>query len=249
VQVVIQEVFKRFNTSRGALEALCGINLTIHAGEFLALLGPSGSGKTTLLEIVAGLTNATKGQVLVDGKTVIGPSPQISIVFQDYALFPWRTVEGNVRYALEVQKFPRSEWNDRCKQHLDMVQLTDFRNAYPSQLSGGMKQRVALARALISDPQILLMDEPFAALDAITRRQLQLMLLQIIAQSPKTVLFVTHSIEEALLLADRIVVFSSRPGRIREIIEVPNTDMGNRCPRPSRQIELAEHIWRLLEST
>jgi NitT/TauT family transport system ATP-binding protein len=248
VKVVIQNVSKQFNTPQGILEALCKVNVTIRAGEFFALLGPSGSGKTTLLEIVAGLTHATEGQVLVDEKVVIGPSPQRSVVFQDYALFPWRTVEGNIRYALEVQKIPKTEWNDRCERYLDIVHLTDFRHAYPGQLSGGMKQRVALARALISDPHILLMDEPFAALDAITRRQLQLMLLQIIEQSPKTVLFVTHSIEEALLLADRIAVFSSRPGCIREIIEVPFA-MNRRGLRSSRQIELEEHIWTLLEST
>lgn len=201
--------------------ALAGINLQIKDGEFFAIIGPSGCGKSTFLEIVAGLIKPTSGSIYIDDKMITGPDHNRGIVFQGYALFPWRTVMGNVAYGLEEKGVLQPERDEICIKYISLVGLLGFEKHYPHELSGGMKQRVAIARALAYDPDILLMDEPFAALDAQTREILQVELLRIWNETRKTVLFVTHNIEEAVFLADRIAVMSGRPGVIKKIIDVP----------------------------
>jgi NitT/TauT family transport system ATP-binding protein len=208
-------------SSTTELLALKDTNLEIRDGEFLALVGPSGCGKSTFMEIVAGLTNASSGQVTIDGKQVTKPSLDWGVVFQGYALFPWRSVQSNVEFGLEVQKISRSERSEIARKYITLVGLRGFEHRYPYELSGGMKQRVAIARALAYNPGILLMDEPFAALDAQTRERLQIELLRIKKETNKTILFVTHSIDEAVFLADRVAVMTSRPGTIKEIIDIP----------------------------
>jgi NitT/TauT family transport system ATP-binding protein len=245
MDVEVTGLSKRFVTGQGVTEAVLALDLRVASGEFLAIVGPSGSGKTTLLEMIAGLTPPTSGTVLVGGRQVTGPGRDCAMVFQEYALFPWRTVLGNLHYVLEIRQVPRSEWNARCAGLLERLALWSFRDAYPAQLSGGMKQRVALARALVGEPHVLLMDEPFAAVDAITRRHLQDLLLQILERSPKTVILVTHSIEEALLLANRVAVFTGRPGKIREILEIPGPRRGREMGSPQMGA-LYDHVWALL---
>ncbi len=205
--------------------ALQDFSLDIPTGEFVCLLGPSGCGKTTALNIVAGLLKQTSGQVRVDERVVTGPGPERAYVFQDYALFPWMTVAENVAFGLESQDWPKTERMDRAMAILKVMGLDRFATGFPKQLSGGMRQRVSIARALAVNPRVLLMDEPFAALDAFTRAQLQDELLSIWEVLGKTVLFVTHNIDEAVQLADRIVVMTSRPGRMKLIIQ-------NDLPRP-----------------
>jgi NitT/TauT family transport system ATP-binding protein len=200
--------------------ALDNVNLQIRQGEFLALVGPSGCGKSTFLDIVAGLAQATEGGVTVNGRAVEGPGLDRGVVFQGYALFPWRTILENVEFGLEVQKAPPKQRRETARRYLALVGLGAFEDRYPYQLSGGMRQRVAIARALAFDPEILLMDEPFGALDTQTRERLQLELLRIQQETRKTVLFVTHSIDEAVLLADRVAVMTSRPGTIKTVIDV-----------------------------
>jgi NitT/TauT family transport system ATP-binding protein len=202
------------------LLALNDVDLDIRQGEFLALVGPSGCGKSTFLDIVAGLATASGGSVAIDGRRVDGPGLDRGVVFQGYALFPWRTVQENVEFGLEVQAIPRGRRRETARQHLALVGLEGFEDRYPYQLSGGMRQRVAIARALAFNPEILLMDEPFGALDTQTRERLQLELLRIKHETRKTVLFVTHSIDEAVLLADRVAVMTSRPGTIKAVIDV-----------------------------
>jgi len=196
------------------------INLSVQPGEFLCIVGPSGCGKSTALLCMAGLESASSGQVLLDGEPVLGPGPHLGLVFQEYALFPWRTVLKNVEYGLEVRGLPRAERTRMAREQLELVHLREFENHRPHQLSGGMKQRVAIARALVMDPQVLLLDEPFGALDAITRKRLQIELLRIWEVTGKTVVFVTHSIREAVFLADRVVILSARPAEIKADIKV-----------------------------
>jgi NitT/TauT family transport system ATP-binding protein len=202
------------------VSVLGGVDLTIRRGEFITLVGPSGSGKSVLLDVIAGLTEASSGVAEIDGDAVTRPHPGTAYVFQQYALFPWRTALENVEYALEVRGVGRKERRERARAYLDLFGLRAFEDRYPSQLSGGMQQRVAIARALANDPEVLLMDEPFAALDAQTRDILQSELLRIWEQIKTTVVFVTHSIDEAIFLADRIVVMTARPARVKEIIEI-----------------------------
>ncbi len=216
----IRKVFLNKNEEK-PLEALGGIDLDIREGEFFAIVGPSGCGKSTFLEIVAGLIKPTSGRIFIDNKPINGPDLNRGIVFQGYALFPWRTVLGNIAYGLEEKGIPEQKREDICGKYITLVGLAGFENHYPYQLSGGMKQRVAIARVLAYDPDILLMDEPFAALDTQTREMLQAEVLRIWNETKKTVLFVTHNIEEAVFLADRIAVMSARPGIIKQIIEVP----------------------------
>ena len=197
------------------------INLTIQEGEFLAIVGPSGCGKSTFLRIMAGLVSPTGGRVLIDGIEVQGPNPRHNLVFQDHALYPWRTVFQNVALGLEMQRQRRERIQQQVTRLLALVGLEDFAAYYPHQLSGGMRQRAALARVLAVDPDVLFLDEPFGALDAMTRLTLQDELLRIWVDSGKTVVLVTHDVEEALVLADRVVIMSTIPGRVREIIEVP----------------------------
>jgi len=202
------------------VEALRGIDFTCDAGDFVCLLGRSGCGKSTLLQMMAGLETPTSGQIAVAGKALHGPSPDAAIVFQDHGLFPWMTVQKNVEFNMKARGTPAAERKRIAERFIAMTSLTGFEGRYPHELSGGMRQRVGIARALTTDPKALLMDEPFGALDAQTRGNLQDELLQIWEKQRTTVLFVTHSIDEALLLADRILVFSPRPGRIAADIKV-----------------------------
>jgi NitT/TauT family transport system ATP-binding protein len=216
----VKHVFKLFNVDSRQMEALRDINLEIKEGEFICFIGPSGCGKTTLLRIIAGLEKPTTGQVLLDGQEIKGPGPERGMVFQEYSLFPWKTVIDNIGFGLELKRVPKVKRYDRSRGYLQMVGLEKFEERYPHELSGGMKQRVAIARALVNDPRALLMDEPFGALDAQTRNIMQSELLRIWQEEKKIVIFVTHSVDEAIYLGDRIVIMSARPGRIKDIIEI-----------------------------
>ena len=221
IHIRIEGVNKVFGGGDGReVVALQDIDLALGRGQFTCLLGPSGCGKSTLLNAVAGFAPPSSGTILVDGRPVTGPGPQRGMVFQEYALFPWMTVEQNIRFGLEIKRMRGAEIDRRVDDLLGLLSLTDFRARYPKDLSGGMRQRVAIARVLALDSPILLMDEPFGALDALTRRNLQDELLRLWSELKKTILFVTHSIEEAIYLADRIVVMTYRPGTIKRDIEV-----------------------------
>jgi NitT/TauT family transport system ATP-binding protein len=230
------------------LAALDGVNLEVMDGEFVSIVGPSGCGKTTFLSVVDGLIAASAGRILVDGEVVTRPGPDRAVVFQDASLLPWRTVLGNVVYGLECIGVRAREAKSRAARFIEMVGLAGFEQHYPHELSGGMQQRVNLARALVMDPKILLMDEPFASLDAQTRELMQEELLRIWVQAKKTVLFVTHQIDEAIYLSDRVAVFSGRPGRVKEIIPV-----GIARPRPlglkrePRFHAIEDRIWGLID--
>ena len=212
---------KSYHTRSGeTVEALLPLDLEIDAGEFVVIVGPSGCGKSTLLNMLAGFSEPSAGEARVGGVRITGPDIDRGMVFQSYALFPWLDVVGNVEFGLERKGVPKRERHDIALKHLQLVGLQDFATKQASELSGGMKQRVAIARAFATEPSIILMDEPFGALDALTRRVLQRQLLQIWQQHRKTVVFVTHSVAEAITLADRIVVMTARPGRIRMIIKI-----------------------------
>ncbi|HLO62291.1 MAG TPA: ABC transporter ATP-binding protein [Azonexus sp.] len=211
----VRNVQKVFKTPGGDVVALKDINLAIQPGEFVCLLGPSGCGKSTLLNAVAGFQPPSAGEIVIEGKTILKPGPDRGMVFQEYALFPWMTVAQNIAFGLEVQKKDKAEIDLTVSQLLDLLHLKDFRDRFPKDLSGGMRQRVAIARVLALDSPIMLMDEPFGALDALTRRNLQDELLRIWEKLGKTILFVTHSIEESIYLADRIVVMTYRPGTVK----------------------------------
>jgi len=232
------------------LIALRDIDLEIRKGEFLAIVGPSGCGKTTLINMIAGFVRPISGTIEVRGKEVTSPGADRAMVFQDYALLPWRTVEANVHFALENRsvQVTKEEASARIAEVLDLVGLGGFAKSYPHQLSGGMQQRVGIARALVTRPEILLMDEPFGAVDAMTREAMQAELEKIIAASGQTVVFITHSIDEAVALGDRVVVVSSRPGRIKEIIDVdlPRSRFDDEVKRDPRFAEYTQHIWNLL---
>lgn len=200
--------------------ALAGVDLTIEPGQFITVVGPSGCGKTTLLNILAGFERFSSGTVNIDGQPPNGPSPERGVVFQEYALFPWLTVARNVAYPLIERGLGRREADRQARVWLDRVGLLAFADRHPHQLSGGMKQRVALIRVLANEPRILLMDEPFAALDAMTRTSLQLEVERLWSQARSTAVFITHNVEEAILLGDRVVVMSSRPGRVKQVIDV-----------------------------
>jgi NitT/TauT family transport system ATP-binding protein len=219
--LTVENLNKTYVSQGSQTPALVDINLQIAEGEFICLLGPSGCGKSTLLKIIAGLIPATSGRIAINGKAVSGPGPERAVVFQDYALFPWMTVRDNIEFGLEARKLPVGDRREISSRLLKVVGLSDFAERFPHQLSGGMKQRVSLARALAVDPSLLLMDEPFGALDAQTRQLLQDELLRIWREYRKTVVFVTHSIEEAIYLSDRIAVMTARPGRIKQIVMVP----------------------------
>jgi ABC-type nitrate/sulfonate/bicarbonate transport system ATPase subunit len=217
----LSKVFFEQNDSRKpALVALYNISLTVRRNEFVSLLGPSGCGKTTLIRIIAGLLAADRGEVLVENRPVTGPGRDRCMVFQQFGLLPWRTVLANVEFGLEIEGVPREERAAVARRYLDLVGLKGFEHYYPHQISGGMQQRVGIARALSKQPDILLMDEPFGAVDAQTREQLQEELLKIWGQTDTTVIFVTHSIDEAIYLSDRIIVMQARPGRVKEEFSV-----------------------------
>jgi len=230
------------------LAALGGVDLAVMDGEFVSIVGPSGCGKTTFLSVVDGLTLATSGRILVDGQPVEKPGPDRAVVFQDASLLPWRTVRNNVVYGLECQGMRAREARERAHHFINMIGLAGFEHHYPHELSGGMQQRVNLARALVTDPKILLMDEPFASLDAQTRELMQEELLRIWAMARKTVLFVTHQIDEAIYLSDRVVVFSGRPGRVKDIITVGiERPRQLRVKREARFYAIEDRIWSLIE--
>ena len=247
-KIVLRQVTRVFDIknskkSEEQFVALSGINFEVNDGEFVAVVGPSGCGKSTLLDILSGLGHATSGDVLIDGKPVTGPALDRGIVLQGYALFPWRTVRQNVEFGLEVKKVPKSERKVISDRFIRLVGLEEF--------SGGMKQRVALARALAYDPDVLLMDEPFAAVDAQTRETLQEELLQIWEATKKTVIFVTHSIEEAVFLADRVVVLSGNPGAVRDIVpvELPRPRTSELVRNSDAFASIRHRVWQLLQST
>lgn len=220
VRVRIDNVYKTFYSRGNETVALSGVSLDIHDNEFVSVVGPSGCGKSTLLNIIAGLTAPTEGKVYCDGREVTGTGTERGVVFQQYALFPWLTVKKNVMFALEMRGVKGKDAAAGAMKYLEMVDLVKFADHYPKELSGGMKQRVAIARAYAAEPEVLLMDEPFGALDAQTRTQLQTELLATWEREKKTCFFITHDVEEAIILAQRVVIMSARPGRIQDIVEV-----------------------------
>ena len=246
-KVVIKDVKKVYEGRNGPVVALNGANLEIQDNEFICVVGPSGCGKSTLLNILAGLLEPTSGEILVDGKPVEGTSVDRGVVFQQYALFPWLTVKKNVEFGLKLQKKSKEECEAIAMKYIKMVGLEKFTNSYPKELSGGMKQRVAIARAYAVNPSLLLMDEPFGALDAQTRTQLQTELLKTWEEEKKTCFFITHDVEEAILLASRVVVMSARPGRIKEVIDIdipyPRDQESKMLPRFT---ELKNYIWNMV---
>jgi NitT/TauT family transport system ATP-binding protein len=244
----LENVTKRFpiRGERSSFTAIEDITIDLAAGEFLVLVGPSGCGKSTLLDLLGGLSTPSSGRILLDGRSISGPGLDRGIVFQQYALLPWRTARKNIEFGLEAKGLPTAVRRERADHYLELVGLTSFADRYPHELSGGMKQRVAIARSLAFDPEVLLMDEPFAALDAQTRESLQDELLRIWKATAKTIVFITHGIDEAIYLGQRVAVLTSRPGRIKQIVDVEidrsaedvRSDEGFRARR--------HHIWSLL---
>lgn len=221
VRLEVKGLSKEFETPHGTIIALKDISFQTHKREFVCVIGASGCGKSTLIRLLAGLETPTRGDVLLDGQVVRGPGPDRGMVFQGYTLFPWRTVKRNVMFGLEMAGRGRMPAEEEAMQWIELVGLTRFANSYPHQLSGGMKQRVAIARALANQPRILLMDEPFGALDAQTRAKMQAYLMEIWKNIDITILFITHDLDEAVYLADRILVLKAHPGEVQELIEVP----------------------------
>jgi NitT/TauT family transport system ATP-binding protein len=245
-QIVIEGVRHVYRPPRGKpVLALEDVSLSVGTREFVALLGPSGCGKSTLLYLLGGFLPTETGRIVVDGKPVAGPGPDRGIVFQHFALFPWKTVRGNILYGLERQGMAREEREKRAQAFIDLVGLSGFEDSYPSQLSGGMKQRTAIARTLAFDPQILLMDEPFGALDAQTRSLMQSELLGIWQRTPKTVIFVTHDVQEAVYLAERVFVMSARPGRIKAVIDTKFAKDAHVFRTPAF-VDKVDEIWNLV---
>ena len=218
--IAVRKLAKTYGGRAGAVDALRDIDFTVGDGEFMSIVGPSGCGKSTLLKILAGLMPASSGEALLNGVTIAGPRRDIGVVFQSPVLFPWRSVLGNVLLPVDVQRLGRERMHQRALDLINLVGLAGFENRYPWELSGGMQQRVALVRALIHDPALLLMDEPFGALDALTREQMNVELQRIWLERRKTVLFVTHSTSEAVFLADRVLVMTPRPGRIGDMLKI-----------------------------
>ena len=246
-QIVIERVSHVYRPPRGrAVAALEEVSLEVGRREFIALLGPSGCGKSTLLYLIGGFLPTEHGAILVNGQPVTGPGPDRGIVFQHFALFPWKTVRGNVLYGLEKLDLGRDERERRAQAFIDLVGLSGFEESYPSQLSGGMKQRTAIARTLAIDPEILLMDEPFGALDAQTRSLMQSELLAIWQRSPKTVIFVTHDVQEAAYLAERVVVMSARPGRVKAVVPVDFDRTDPNIFKSKPFVEKVDEIWTLV---
>ncbi|HZV48831.1 MAG TPA: ABC transporter ATP-binding protein [Candidatus Dormibacteraeota bacterium] len=252
VKIRVEGLRHRYRgTGRRDLLALDGVSFEIRDGEILAVVGPSGCGKSTLIGLIAGLIKPEAGVVLVDGVTVRGPGRDRGVVFQELAILPWRTVRGNIGHGLEIARVPRAEREAIVDRFIAMVGLTGFEERYPHELSGGMKQRVAVARTLAADPKVVLMDEPFAAVDAQTRITLQEELLRISMETRKSILFVTHSVDEAVFLGDRVLVFTHRPGRVKEIVEVPIPRSERRFDRLAgdpRFLEVREWVTRLVRA-
>ncbi|HJX04984.1 MAG TPA: ABC transporter ATP-binding protein [Thermoplasmata archaeon] len=230
--IKVANLSKTFTKDKRVVRALEDFSLEVAEGELVCLLGPSGCGKTTVLRIIAGLETKSSGEVFVHGKEIGTTRPRVGMVFQEFALFPWRSARKNVEFGLEVKGVPETKRAEAAAKYLDLVGLRGFADSYPKELSGGMKQRVAIARALANEPEVLLMDEPFGSLDAQTRNLMQRELLRIWSATGKTVLFVTHSVDEAVFLADRIVVMTARPGKVREVVDV---DLQRPRDRTSRE--------------
>jgi NitT/TauT family transport system ATP-binding protein len=245
-----QHVTRTFSTGRGpAVVAIDDLSLDIHEGELICLLGASGCGKSTMLNLFAGFLAPSAGQVLLRGEPIQGIEPRCGMVFQSYALFPWKTVRANVEFGLKMQGVRPAQRRERAQRFIDMVKLSGFESHYPAELSGGMQQRVTFARLLAADPEVLLMDEPFAALDAMTRQVMQEELLRIHEASGKTIVFITHSIDEALILANRIVVMSARPGRVKTILTNPLPSPRHVTVQLSGEYaRIKSEIWKLVEA-
>lgn len=244
IKVKIEDVRKVYDTRNGEMIALNGVNLDIMENEFICVVGPSGCGKSTLLNIIAGLLEPSSGRVLCDGEEVKGTGTERGVVFQQYALFPWMTVKKNVMFGLNLKGIKGKEAEDIAMKYIKMVQLEDFVDHYPKELSGGMKQRVAIARAYAVNPSILLMDEPFGALDAQTRTQLQQELLETWEKEKKTCFFITHDVDEAIILAQKVIIMSARPGRIKEIVDIDIPYPRDQETKMSPEfLELKNHIW------
>ena len=246
-----EHVSLSFDTPKGALRVVDDVSYDIHDGDFIAVIGPSGCGKTTMMSMLAGFQKPTTGNVLFDGNPVMGPGPERGVIFQEYGVFPWLTVKENISFGLKLKAnhVPAREQDQICKHYLALMGLSDFANSYPKHLSGGMRQRLAIARAYAVKPQFLLMDEPFGALDAQTRANMQNLLLRVLATEGKTVMLITHSVEEAIYLASRIVVVTARPARIKEIIDVPFTYPRDESLQERPEFgELRSHIRELVMS-
>ncbi|MGW6121259.1 ABC transporter ATP-binding protein [Nocardia sp. NPDC055165] len=250
-KLALRSVGKQFAV-RGTDEkftAIDDISIEVEAGEFLVLVGPSGSGKSTLLDLLGGLSKPSSGQILLDGAPITGPGLDRGVVFQQYALLPWRTARANIQFGLEAKGIARKDRKAIAEHYLELVGLAGFGDRYPHELSGGMKQRVAIARSLAFDPEVLLMDEPFAALDAQTRESLQDELLRIWRTTGKTILFITHGIDEAVYLGQRVAVLTSRPGRVKAVIDIDIDRSGDIDVRSSEQFRDYRHrIWTELQS-
>jgi len=245
-RVVVDRATKVYNA--GALNVFSELRMSVHDRETLCVLGPSGCGKTTLLRAMHGLIGLDEGRIVIDGLEVKRPRRDVAMVFQHFGLMPWKRVRENVAYGLELAGFSRADVDQRARKYIDLVGLSGFERAFPHELSGGMQQRVGLARALAMEPDILLMDEPFGSLDAQTREILQDELLRIYQQHPRTMVFITHSIEEAIALGDRIVVLTSRPARVRDtiLVDIPRPRTVASVVAHPRFVELRDHCWRLL---
>ena len=253
--ILFESVHRQFERDGKSFPALDNVTLTVADKEFVALVGPSGCGKTTCLRMAAGFEVPSSGRVLVGGVPVTGPGPDRAVVFQQFALFPWKSVEDNIAFGLRNRKVPAGERRERIAAAIKLMGLEGYETAFPHQLSGGMQQRVAIARAYVLDPQALLMDEPFGALDAQTRVVMQEELVRIARVYPRTVLFITHAVEEAVYLADRVAIMTRRPGRIKEIIDVRSIRAAEAWDRHERVedimdlesfVHLRTHIWRSL---
>ena len=231
------------------IKALADVSLSIHENEFVSIIGPSGCGKTTLLKMIDGLIPYDSGRILIDGRQVTAPGPDRAVVFQAFALLPWRTVLANVEFSLELRRLPKEARTKTARDYLKRVGLSDFENHYPHELSGGMQQRAGLARALAVNPAILLMDEPFGAVDAQTRQLLQEELLELWQSQRKTVIFITHSMDEAVYLSDRVVVMTPRPGKVAEILDVPlpRPRVSGEVRRDGKFVDLTNYIWESLK--
>jgi NitT/TauT family transport system ATP-binding protein len=249
IQAVSKSFHKTVKDNTTEIKALSDVSLSVRENEFVSIIGPSGCGKTTLLKIIDGLIPYDSGKIVIDGKPVTAPGPDRAVVFQSFALLPWRTVLANVEFSLELRQLPKEERAKTARDYLKRVGLTDFENHYPHELSGGMQQRAGLARALAVNPAILLMDEPFGAVDAQTRQLLQEELLELWQRERKTVIFVTHSMDEAVYLSDRVVVMTPRPGKVAEILDVPlsRPRVSEEVRRDARFVDLTNYIWESLK--
>ena len=244
VKLHIENVYKEYKGERSTTVALNGVDLDIMENEFVCVVGPSGCGKSTLLNIIAGLHEATSGTCYLDGKPITGTGVERGVVFQQYALFPWQTVLKNVMFGPQMKRLPKAECEAIARKYIKLVGLEEFENSYPKELSGGMKQRVAIARAYANNPDVLLMDEPFGALDAQTRAQLQTELLKTWETEQKTCFFITHDVDEAVLLAQRVVIMSARPGRIKRIVDIDIPYPRDQATKSDpRFMELKAEIW------